>query len=128
MDPEAEDFLGELRLGKKLATIGQVSARGLIVVLGLSFLVSSRTLELVGPVAAVATLLTVFVSGLTLLNLLELLGGSSERGGTYNLMAIVYFLHLIFIWALFAYTPFSKLAHIVYRTVAMGYQEYSGRK
>jgi quinone-modifying oxidoreductase subunit QmoC len=49
-------------------------------------------------------------------------------GGMYGLMAIVYYLHLIFIWSLFAYTPFSKLAHIVYRTVAMTYQEYSGRK
>lgn len=49
-------------------------------------------------------------------------------GGMYNLMAIVYYLHLIFVWSLFAYTPFSKLAHIVYRTVAMTYQEYSGRK
>jgi quinone-modifying oxidoreductase subunit QmoC len=36
--------------------------------------------------------------------------------------------HLLFIWGLFAYTPFSKLAHIVYRTTAMAYQEYSGRK
>lgn len=47
--------------------------------------------------------------------------------GMYDLMAIVYFLHLILIWALFAYTPFSKLAHLVYRTVALAYQEYSGR-
>ncbi len=48
-------------------------------------------------------------------------------GGMYDVMAVFYFLHLILIWALFAYTPFSKLAHIVYRTVAMTYQEYSGR-
>lgn len=48
--------------------------------------------------------------------------------GSYGLSAIVYFLHLISVWVLFAYTPFSKLAHIVYRTVAMTYQEYSGRK
>ncbi|MBL0712599.1 MAG: quinone-interacting membrane-bound oxidoreductase complex subunit QmoC [Desulfosarcina sp.] len=48
-------------------------------------------------------------------------------GGLYNLMAIVYYLHLISIWCLFAYTPFSKLGHIVYRTVAMAYAEYSGR-
>jgi quinone-modifying oxidoreductase subunit QmoC len=47
--------------------------------------------------------------------------------GFYNLMAIVYVLHLIAIWCLFAFTPFSKLAHLVYRTVAMAYAEYSGR-
>ncbi|MDX9785645.1 MAG: quinone-interacting membrane-bound oxidoreductase complex subunit QmoC [Desulfobacterales bacterium] len=49
-------------------------------------------------------------------------------GGLYDLSAIVYFLHLIFVWSLFAYTPFSKLAHLVYRTVAMTYMEYAGRK
>ena len=49
-------------------------------------------------------------------------------GGMYDLSAVVYFVHLLFIWSLFAYTPFSKLAHIVYRTVAMTYNEYSGRK
>jgi quinone-modifying oxidoreductase subunit QmoC len=48
-------------------------------------------------------------------------------GGLYDLMAIVYWLHLISIWCLFAYTPFSKLAHLVYRTTAMAYAEYSGR-
>jgi quinone-modifying oxidoreductase subunit QmoC len=38
-----------------------------------------------------------------------------------------YYVHLILVWALFAYLPFSKLAHIVYRTVAMAYNEYAGR-
>jgi quinone-modifying oxidoreductase subunit QmoC len=31
------------------------------------------------------------------------------------------------VWVLFAYLPFSKLAHLVYRTVAMTYNEYAGR-
>jgi amino acid transporter len=86
MDLEVEDFLGELRLGKRLTTIGQVSTRGLVVFLGLSLLVTSRTLILIGPLAAIASLLAFLVLGLTLLNLLELLGGSGERGGTYNLI------------------------------------------
>lgn len=49
-------------------------------------------------------------------------------GGAYYLMAITYYIHLILVWSLFAYLPFSKLAHLVYRTVAMTYEEYSGRK
>jgi quinone-modifying oxidoreductase subunit QmoC len=48
-------------------------------------------------------------------------------GGFYTLMALVYFIHLIAIWCLFFFTPFSKLAHLVYRTTAMAYAEYSGR-
>ncbi len=39
----------------------------------------------------------------------------------------LYSIHLIFIFSLFAYTPFSKLAHIVYRTVAMTYDTHINR-
>jgi len=38
-----------------------------------------------------------------------------------------YYIHLILVFTLFAYLPFSKLAHLVYRTVAMAYNEYAGR-
>jgi quinone-modifying oxidoreductase subunit QmoC len=40
----------------------------------------------------------------------------------------IYFIHLMLIWFTFAYLPFSKLAHLVYRTAAMTYAEYAGRK
>jgi quinone-modifying oxidoreductase, subunit QmoC len=40
----------------------------------------------------------------------------------------LYFIHLMFVFVLFMFLPFSKLAHLVYRTVAMAYEEYSGRK
>ncbi len=86
MNDVTDDFLGELRLGKQLSTAGQVAARGLVVVLGLMFLVPDRVVDLVGPVATVATLLASVLLGLTLLSILELLGGSSERGGTYTLI------------------------------------------
>jgi len=86
MNDETEDFLGELRLGKRLIKTGQVAARGLVVVLGLMFLIPGRALDLIGPVAAVATLLASALLGMTLLSILELLGGSSERGGTYTLI------------------------------------------
>ncbi|MBU0970235.1 MAG: quinone-interacting membrane-bound oxidoreductase complex subunit QmoC [Proteobacteria bacterium] len=39
-----------------------------------------------------------------------------------------YYLHLIAIFNLFAYLPFSKMAHLVYRLTAMGYAEYGNRK
>jgi quinone-modifying oxidoreductase, subunit QmoC len=70
-----------------------------------------------------------YLIGLVLaLGLTGLLTQMLRLGGMHDLSAFVYFVHLLFIWSLFAYTPFSKLAHIVYRTVAMTYHEYSERK
>lgn len=40
----------------------------------------------------------------------------------------VYYLHLISVFMLFAYLPWSKLAHLVYRTVALAYARQIGRK
>jgi len=69
-----------------------------------------------------------------LLGLVLTLGGTgmltemSRLGGSAFLAYSFYYIHLIAIFHLFAYLPFSKMAHIVYRTVAMTYAEYSGRK
>ncbi len=40
----------------------------------------------------------------------------------------VYFLHLVFVWSLFAYAPYSKFAHLFYRTTAMVFAKYTGRE
>jgi quinone-modifying oxidoreductase subunit QmoC len=39
----------------------------------------------------------------------------------------IYFLHLVSVFYIIAYLPYSKLAHIFYRTVAMGYAAYVDR-
>ncbi|MCR4666169.1 MAG: quinone-interacting membrane-bound oxidoreductase complex subunit QmoC [Desulfovibrio sp.] len=41
---------------------------------------------------------------------------------------LVYYLHLVFVWMLFAYLPWSKLGHLVYRTVALLHVRMYGRK
>ena len=40
---------------------------------------------------------------------------------------IVYYLHLVFVWMLFAWVPWTKLGHFVYRAVAMVYVRMYGR-
>jgi quinone-modifying oxidoreductase subunit QmoC len=40
----------------------------------------------------------------------------------------VYFIHLVFVFSLFIYLPFSKLAHMFYRSAAMCFMKYSGRE
>lgn len=40
----------------------------------------------------------------------------------------VYYLHLVSVWMLFAYLPWSKLGHLVYRTAALTYVRAMGRR
>ncbi|BAV91874.1 quinone-interacting membrane-bound oxidoreductase complex subunit QmoC [Candidatus Desulfovibrio trichonymphae] len=40
---------------------------------------------------------------------------------------VVYYFHLVFVWMLFAYLPWSKLGHLVYRTAALVYVRMYGR-
>jgi quinone-modifying oxidoreductase subunit QmoC len=41
---------------------------------------------------------------------------------------LVYYLHLVSVFMLFAYLPWSKLGHVVYRTAAITYIRHMGRK
>lgn len=40
----------------------------------------------------------------------------------------VYYLHLVVVWMLFAYLPWTKLGHFVYRTAALTYVRAMGRR
>lgn len=69
-----------------------------------------------------------YLLGLVLgLGLTGMLTEMTRLAGTANLSYLMYFIHLVFVFNLFAFLPFSKIAHIVYRTVAMAYAEYANR-
>ena len=62
---------------------------------------------------------------------LAVTGGLSQLTRLAHLRFVaypMYFAHLVFVFCLFTYLPFSKLAHMVYRTLAMAYSRYSGRE
>lgn len=62
------------------------------------------------------------------LGLTGLLTEMTRLGGLAGLSYLLYFIHLMLVFCLFVYLPYSKLAHLVYRTVALAYAEYSNRK
>ncbi len=67
-------------------------------------------------------LLMIFGTGITGLAT-ELTRWAGSPNGAYTLYAI----HLMFVLALFLYLPFSKFAHLGYRTVAIVWSKASGR-
>ena len=70
-----------------------------------------------------------YLLGLVLgLGVTGMLTEMTRLGGLAGLSYFMYFIHLVFVFNLFAFLPFSKLAHLVYRTVALAYNEWSGRK
>ena len=57
------------------------------------------------------------------------IGAELARLGEMPVVAYgIYFIHLVTIFYLLAYLPFTKFAHILYRTTAMVYASAAGRK
>lgn len=48
--------------------------------------------------------------------------------GAAGMAYTVYFIHLVFVLSLFVYLPYSKLAHMFYRSAAICFIKYSGRE
>lgn len=97
---------------------------GIALVIGISLMIKSR----MAKTDQVSTykdwfllwlIFTVAVSGM----LAEMTRLAGMAATTYA----IYFIHMVTVFSLFVYLPFTKLAHLVYRTVAMAYAEYSNR-
>ena len=70
-----------------------------------------------------------YLLGLVLgLGITGLLSEMTRMAGLAGVTYGVYLIHLVLVFNLFAFLPYSKLAHVVYRTVALTYAEYGNRK
>jgi quinone-modifying oxidoreductase subunit QmoC len=105
---------------KWLANIAGVS-----LVIGSALMIKNR----LAKKDQVSTYADWFLVGLALmLGVTGLLTEMTRLGGMAGTSYFLYFVHLMFVWGLFCYVPFSKLAHLVYRTAALTYTEWSQRK
>ena len=104
---------------KLLANIGAIA---LIVGVGILWANRSQAEEEQGTTATfydwflIGEIMVVGITGLGA-ELIRLLGVPS-------LAYFLYFLHLVSVFMLFLYMPYTKFAHMVYRTVAMAFEKY----
>ncbi|RLC06503.1 MAG: heterodisulfide reductase, partial [Deltaproteobacteria bacterium] len=98
---------------------------GIVLVIGGCLMIKDR----LSKTDEVSTYKDWYLLGMVLgVGLTGMLTEMTRLGGLAGPSYFIYFVHLMFVFNLFAFLPFSKLAHLVYRTVAMTYAEYAGRK
>jgi quinone-modifying oxidoreductase subunit QmoC len=120
---------GLLHPMKILANVG-----GVLLVFGCGWAIADRLRG--GPGAAASTafdwifvwlLLGVGVTGFAT----EVLRFAVDPGASAGLETtahVVYVIHLVLVFQLLVYLPYSKFAHVLYRTVAIVYAEHTGRR
>lgn len=108
-----------------LKIIGNLSALGLIIGITLVILNRFKNREKAGLGSYFDWLFIIVIYIITATGILA----EITRLANIPLLAYpIYFVHLVFVFFLFAYAPFSKMAHMVYRTTAMVYAKQVGRE
>ena len=115
-----------LGYGTPVKIFGNIGAIGIIVGIGMMMSNRFKKAEQLGGVGSyfdwllIGIIMTVGFSGF----LAQLLRIMDVAPMAYP----VYFIHLVAVFSLFIYLPFSKLAHMFYRGAAMCFNKYSGRE
>ena len=98
---------------------------GLALVIGSILMIKNR----LAKKDQVSTYKDWYLLGLVLgLGLSGMLTEMTRLAGLAGLTYFMYLVHLVLIFNLFVFLPYTKMAHFVYRTVAMAYAEYGNRK
>jgi quinone-modifying oxidoreductase subunit QmoC len=119
---------GLLHPMKILANIG-----GVFLVVGCVKAISDRRADKDGSSANTAfdwtfvwLLLLVGVTGFVT-EALRFMIDTAAQGRAALAAYTIYFVHLVLVFGLLVYLPYSKFAHLIYRTVALVYAEHTGR-
>lgn len=111
-------------LSDPMKIIGNVSAAALLIGVVLVIVNRARNSEKAGIGSYYDWLFISVVAAIMTTGILSEVLRLADVG---TLAYPVYFIHLTFVFFLFAYAPFSKMAHMVYRTTAMVYERMSRR-
>ena len=104
---------------KILANIG-----GIALIVGVGILWANRS-KMETESSAAPTFYDWYLIGLIMSVGVTGMAAQLFRLGDVAVMAyLFYFLHLVSVWMLFFYAPYTKMAHMVYRTFAMAFEKY----
>jgi quinone-modifying oxidoreductase subunit QmoC len=114
-----------LGYGTPVKLFGNIGAFGIIV--GIILMMSNRfkNSEKLGVGSYFDWLL---ISIIAIIGISGFLAQLLRVAGVAPIAYPVYFIHLVFVFSLFIYLPFSKLAHMFYRGAAICFNKYSGRE
>ncbi|MDP2167517.1 MAG: quinone-interacting membrane-bound oxidoreductase complex subunit QmoC [Thermodesulfovibrionales bacterium] len=112
-------------LSDPMKILGNASAAALL--LGLALVIINR-LKNVDKAGIGSYYDWLFIGVVTSVVVTGVLSELLRLGDIAQMAYPIYFIHLVTVFFLFAYAPFSKMAHMVYRATAMVFAKQSGRE
>lgn len=122
--PEPYKKLSPISLSDPMKWLGNISALALLVG---TLLVISNRLKDKGYVSKSSSFDWTFAVMILLLGFTGILTEVIRLAGIVSLAYPVYFIHLLFVFYTIVYFPYSKLAHMGYRTLAITYSKMANR-